>query len=1175
MPSQFGRSARWFATAAMCLVCVAGTTASAMSGADPVTAESVDQASKLLDQGQVVAAHERLISLLRTADTQALRERIRDLVDQAERKLVSMDDLDISLQKAEYALTQNDLRQAERQAGAVLRSSKATSAQKKQASDLMDQAAKLRSELAPLAAAALDQAVSDVKAGHYAEAKAGLASISRLGLPLDQTRAAMLNRANEAVMQQERKNGKPFEVTPLALGAFKPADAAAPEAAVQDGQVQQQEQPASTPPVPPAPPAPPAAAPEQTSTPVASSPAAAPQAGDNLFDQAATFDAQRVLREADAAYEAGRFAEAVDKYGKVEAEYARYLKPEEVARASERRKEAQVRLGSMASGQGADLMQQQIKERTVQRQEAEAVVANEMTVANAAISAGDPEKARTAAATAKLKWNEANSNGLLSPEQYRAKMSEIDALIKKIDAASEQQAINARNALASQLQTDKQKQEARARQERQQRINESLDRARALQAEQKYAEALQVIDEILFLEPNNPAALLLRDIMKDVVLYIDFANTQRDKSYSYAVESAKMQHDMIIPQELMQFPPDWPDISIRRGDVQSYTESPVDREVIAKLESKKMVAKFTDNSLSDVLNYIQTLTNINFNPDWDVLQEIGVEKDTKISLDLKEVSARTVLERVLAKASKDEFNRAGWAVADGIIDVSAEAALNKRTFNVIYDVRDLLFQVPDFGQVPQLDLNSVLNQGGGSAGGGSSGGGGGGGQGIFQDQQNQNNNTNGGPLATNDRAQLDRLTEIIRNNVDFPGWKDNGGSTGSMDELNGNLIIRNTSRNHREIQSLLNQLREVRNLQINFQSQFLIVAQDFFEQIGFDMDIYFNAQNNQYQSAVNQQKFFGVANQGGPSQGQVSVKPSDLVGTNGTNQTTDWTLTNPTTNTYAFQQNPFSVVTPSPMSIVPVQSNSDQLASKLLGGTQFAQDILALNPALGIAGEFLDDIQVDFLITATQADRRSVTLTAPRLTLTNGRVANIYVANQVAFISGLTPVVGSSAVAFDPQLSTANQGFTLLIRGVVSADRRYVTCAIIASIAQLKQPFRTVQVSAVAAGSGNAVGQPVQSSTGIELPETNVSRVQTGVTIPDQGTLLLGGQRLSTEVEVETGVPVLSKIPIINRLFTNRITTREEQTLIILLKPTIIIQKEEEDKHFPGLADTLKNPMGQ
>ncbi len=82
------------------------------------------------------------------------------------------------------------------------------------------------------------------------------------------------------------------------------------------------------------------------------------------------------------------------------------------------------------------------------------------------------------------------------------------------------------------------------------------------------------------------------------------------------------------------------------------------------------------------------------------------------------------------------------------------------------------------------------------------------------------------------------------------------------------------------------------------------------------------------------------------------------------------------------------------------------------------------------------------------------------------------------------------------------------------------------------------------------------------------------ITIPDEGTLLLGGQRLITEVEVESGVPVLSKIPILNRFFTNRIETKEEQSLLILCKPTILIQTEEEEKQFPGVNDQIRSGLG-
>jgi type II secretory pathway component GspD/PulD (secretin) len=72
----------------------------------------------------------------------------------------------------------------------------------------------------------------------------------------------------------------------------------------------------------------------------------------------------------------------------------------------------------------------------------------------------------------------------------------------------------------------------------------------------------------------------------------------------------------------------------------------------------------------------------------------------------------------------------------------------------------------------------------------------------------------------------------------------------------------------------------------------------------------------------------------------------------------------------------------------------------------------------------------------------------------------------------------------------------------------------------------------------------------------------------------MGGQRLTTEYEIETGVPVLSKIPIINRFFTNRVESKEEQTLLILIKPTVLIQNEQEEQNFPGLLDSIHSGMG-
>ncbi|GAJ23748.1 unnamed protein product, partial [marine sediment metagenome] len=80
----------------------------------------------------------------------------------------------------------------------------------------------------------------------------------------------------------------------------------------------------------------------------------------------------------------------------------------------------------------------------------------------------------------------------------------------------------------------------------------------------------------------------------------------------------------------------------------------------------------------------------------------------------------------------------------------------------------------------------------------------------------------------------------------------------------------------------------------------------------------------------------------------------------------------------------------------------------------------------------------------------------------------------------------------------------------------------------------------------------------IRYPETEISRVETRVCVPDGGTLLLGGQKVTAEVEKESGVPVLSKIPVIGRAFGNRSKVKDEKILLILVQPTIILQEEAE-----------------
>ncbi len=84
--------------------------------------------------------------------------------------------------------------------------------------------------------------------------------------------------------------------------------------------------------------------------------------------------------------------------------------------------------------------------------------------------------------------------------------------------------------------------------------------------------------------------------------------------------------------------------------------------------------------------------------------------------------------------------------------------------------------------------------------------------------------------------------------------------------------------------------------------------------------------------------------------------------------------------------------------------------------------------------------------------------------------------------------------------------------------------------------------------------------TTVQLPQFAFTSVSTTVSVPDGGTILLGGIKRLSEGRNERGVPILSKMPYINRLFKNVGIGRTTQSLMMMVTPRIIIQEEEEGK---------------
>ncbi|MCH2134928.1 MAG: type II and III secretion system protein, partial [Phycisphaerales bacterium] len=467
--------------------------------------------------------------------------------------------------------------------------------------------------------------------------------------------------------------------------------------------------------------------------------------------------------------------------------------------------------------------------------------------------------------------------------------------------------------------------------------------------------------------------------------------------------------------------------------------------------------------------------------------------------------------------------------------------------------------------------------GGGASGGG--GAGGGGGTGPYDDYEEDED------------QNMERLLEIIQQSVpsdeatpeDY--WLGGGAGGNRMLQFHRNLVIRTTGKNHMQIGRLLTMLREARSILINVETRFLNLRSGWFEEIGVDLDLYFNTNNDMYDTAramdpnarlsdffepgsgtLKDTVIYSSINNLDPATG-LPAAPANTVNTgntignpNGANW--DYTVQDqvaPIRNTQGW--GPIGVVQNS-LDLV------ETVATGFFPAGGLASTIIGSAPALGLNIEYLDDIQVDLLVKATQADERSIELSAPRLTFFNGQGAWVAFTQEEAYVASLTAVAGEGSGAFEPDIGTINTGVVLHLKGAVSADRRYVTLNVYFQKGELVG-IRSTPFGGAAGGGGIGGGGAANFSASVQLPTVRVQQIMVTTSVPDKGTALLGGQREKDEYETEVGVPVLSKIPYINRFFTNRITTTEERTLLILIRPEIIIQTENEDILFPGLADEV------
>lgn len=204
---------------------------------------------------------------------------------------------------------------------------------------------------------------------------------------------------------------------------------------------------------------------------------------------------------------------------------------------------------------------------------------------------------------------------------------------------------------------------------------------------------------------------------------------------------------------------------------------------------KPVTVELTDQRFEDVVTYLIGVTGADIQVHWlDDTHAIGLDPDQPINLKARNASALSILERALEQSASafGEPGSATWQFTQyGSFEIGPKERLNGHRRVELYDINDLLMEIPDFADAPTFDLNSVLQGSGGR-------GGGGGGRSPFgggaQDQQRERV----------PRAELaEDVISIITDIVETEQWELNGGDGATIRYYDGHLLVNGPDYVHR------------------------------------------------------------------------------------------------------------------------------------------------------------------------------------------------------------------------------------------------------------------------------------------------------------------------------------------------------------------------------------------
>ncbi|MBN2025034.1 MAG: general secretion pathway protein GspD [Pirellulales bacterium] len=714
--------------------------------------------------------------------------------------------------------------------------------------------------------------------------------------------------------------------------------------------------------------------------------------------------------------------------------------------------------------------------------------------------------------------------------------------------------------------------------------------------EQRYPEAEVVAKQAVELAPEDPVALQIALNAKFIRRVMNNRSIAADKEQGFldALESVDVASTPYDDRNPLIFPDarHWNEITqLRSKWLAEQRSRRTEREMEIEQKLKTPVSlQFPDAPLAAVLEQLAQLAGVNMYLDPQGFAEEGVGSDKRVSVNLpQDIPFSSALNLILKP------HHLSYVIEDDVLKITSEQHRAGVTYTRTYHVADLVVPIPNFIPNSRMGMNGAYNDAMGRAGFNNASFGGAPPLGFVSATDSLPNATidsavlaqmtRQGPMAGGTaggdapmsagpgglgggaNADFDTLIELITTTIEPESWAEVHGGPGQIREYPTNLtlVVTQTEDVHEEIVDLLDQLRRLQDLQVTIEVRFITLNDNFFERIGVDFD--FNIDDD----IDGPLQVFGQ-----PLEDQTTGDDDD--DDDDDDDTENQEPARDLTDKDHGRSVTVGMSAPGVFSAdldIPFTQNSYGLAVPQFGGFD-----ATAGASMGFA--ILSDIEAFFFINAAQSDRRTNVLQAPKVTLFDGQIASVMDQSQSPFVMGLVPVVGDFAAAQQPVIVILSEGTFLSVQAVVSSDRRFVRLTVVPFFSQIGDvntftftgETTTTRDTSTEGNQdvpddntkANNIASTTSQGTTVQLPTYSFVSVSTTVSVPDGGTVLLGGIKRLSEGRTEAGVPILNKIPYISRLFKNVGIGRETQSLMMMVTPRIIIQREEEERLATGSA---------